>query len=146
MANPHPIPRWKPGKSGNPNGRPPGTRSRKSILAALPRVRSLEEVLADERAWRGNWREMFEAIARDPEQDLAVRLAAADRLLKIESEMPGAPRLTREQRDRRIAELLARLGPLQIEGQRAEAIEFAGETPARDQTSCDEATAWPEFQ
>ena len=51
-------------------------------------VRSLEEVKAKEGAWRGSMRELIEAAARDPENDLAVRLAAAAQLLKHELDAP----------------------------------------------------------
>ncbi len=30
MSNPHPIPNWEPGKSGNPNGRPVGSRNKRT--------------------------------------------------------------------------------------------------------------------
>ncbi len=40
MANPNPVPppkegQWKPGQSGNPKGREPGTRSLSTIIRAL---------------------------------------------------------------------------------------------------------------
>jgi hypothetical protein len=51
-------------------------------------VRSLEEVKAKEGAWRGTMRDLVEAAARNPENDLGVRLAAAAQLLKHELDAP----------------------------------------------------------
>lgn len=35
MANPNIVPRWKPGESGNPNGRPKGSRSMSTVVREL---------------------------------------------------------------------------------------------------------------
>jgi hypothetical protein len=51
-------------------------------------VRSLEEVKAKEGAWSGSMRELIEAAARNPENDLGVRLAAAALLLRHEQDTP----------------------------------------------------------
>jgi hypothetical protein len=83
--NPNVATRWKPGQSGNAGRTGP---RRRTILARVPVVRSLEEVKAKEDAWRGSMRELIEAAARDPENDLAIRLAAAAQLLRHELDAP----------------------------------------------------------
>ena len=87
MANPNPsvATRWKPGQSGNAGRTGP---RRRTILARVPVVRSLEEVKAKEDAWCGSMRELIEAAARNPENDLSVRLAAAAQLLRHELDTP----------------------------------------------------------
>ncbi len=111
MANPNPSPRtrFKPGKSGNPSGTSGPQRA--TILRALPSIRTLEEVMADARAWHGPIRMLFESIARDPDHPLDIRLHCAAVLVKNDTEDDG-PQLTPVQRRRRIAELLPGLyGP-----------------------------------
>jgi hypothetical protein len=58
MANPNPsvATRWKPGQSGNAGRTGP---RRRTILARVPVVRSLEEVKAKEDAWCGSMRELI---------------------------------------------------------------------------------------
>jgi hypothetical protein len=90
-------------------------------MRALPAVRSLEEIQADVRAWKGSPRQMFESIAHDPDHPLDLRMHAAAVLLKHDDDQGGA-QLTPEQRQRRIRELLDQLGPPLIEGAIAGAI------------------------
>jgi hypothetical protein len=144
LANPNPNPatRFKPGQCANPGGRP----RRNPTLARVRSIRSKREVEADVDAWRGSARELIETVMRDPDQSLEVRLTCADKLMRLEMDLPGAPRMTPEQQNRRIAELLGRLGPLQIEGHAPQAIEQPPQPSARDQTSCAEASPFPEFQ
>ncbi len=87
MANPNPSPatRWMPGQSGNAGRTGP---RRRTILARVPVVHSRDEVKAMEEAWRGTMRELIEAAARNPENELNVRLAAAAQLLKHELNAP----------------------------------------------------------
>jgi hypothetical protein len=84
MANPNPSPttRFKLGQSGNPRGTSGPQRA--TILRALPAVRSLDEVLADERSWKGTARELFESVARDANNPLDLRLHCAAVLLRHE--------------------------------------------------------------
>jgi hypothetical protein len=83
--NPSPTTRWQPGQSGNAGRTGP---RRRTILVRVPVVRSLEEVKSKEGAWRGSMRELIEAAARDPDNDLGVRLAAAAQLLRHELDTP----------------------------------------------------------
>jgi hypothetical protein len=122
-TNPSPTTRFKPGRSGNPNGTSGPHRA--TILRALPAVRSLEEIQADVRAWKGSPRQMFESIARDPDHPLDLRMHAAAVLLKHDDEQ-AEPLLTPEQRRRRIADLMRELGPPQIESTAEAAPEASG--------------------
>jgi hypothetical protein len=58
-------------------------------LEVLPAVGSLDQVMALENAWRGSMRQFFESVARDPRNELPLRLMAAERLLKHEIEKEG---------------------------------------------------------
>lgn len=130
MSNPNPSPatRFKKGISPNPGGRARITQ----MLRKVPTIRSLEEVKADARAWRGSPRQLFESVARDPDQPLDLRLAAAGTLLKYDE--ADLPTLTPEQRRRRIGELLGRLGPVTIEGKEVSDLSRRG--AARGDNQC----------
>ena len=88
--NPSPATRWQPGQSGNAGRTGP---RRRTILARVPVVRSLEEVKSKEGSWRGSMRDLIEVAARDPENDLSVRLAAAAQLLRHELDAPPPDRM-----------------------------------------------------
>ena len=85
MPNPDPnrATRFRPGRSGNPGGKPKGP-ERVTILRAAPKIRSLEEVRADPRGWRGRMVDLLRSVAEDPEQPIELRLSCANSLLRFE--------------------------------------------------------------
>lgn len=84
-GNPHPVCRFPPGQSGNPSGKPKGALDRTTVLRALPRVRTLAEVRADEAGWKGSFRQLLESVARDQHTPLDIRLQVASKLMADES-------------------------------------------------------------
>jgi hypothetical protein len=85
VANPNPSPETRAGAPRGPKpGRRPGAVARAAVLARIPRVRSLQEIRADPR-WLGtSMTTLMRCVAEDPEQPLDMRLACAERLLRLE--------------------------------------------------------------
>jgi hypothetical protein len=85
-GRPPAVSQFKPGQSGNPNGRPKGARNRSSMAHdALERAISVKE--------KGNWRKTTvrkAAYRRLAEKAVAGDVKALDYLLSLESAEPGS--------------------------------------------------------
>jgi hypothetical protein len=90
MGNPCPneSTRFKPGRKKT-GGRGPGVPNRHTVLQRAPRIRSLEEVLADENAFRGSMAQMLESVARDGDQSIDIRLSCANAVVRLDGPAHG---------------------------------------------------------